>query len=57
MYAVVKDDIIIDVGFGTTKSVESLRGSITYMPDNHLLIEVTEHNSPMTLGEKYLGDK
>ena len=55
MYAVVKDDIIVDVGFGTKDLVENLKNTISYTSNEYKLIEVTEENSPMQLGQIYIG--
>jgi hypothetical protein len=56
MYAVIKDNIIIDVGFGTKDSVNNLNNSINYTSNEYTLVEVTEKNSPMQLGQIYLGE-
>lgn len=56
MYAVVKDNLIIDVGFGTKDSVNNLNNNINYTSDEYTLVEVTEKNSPMQLGQIYLGE-
>lgn len=56
MYAVIKDNIIIDVGFGTKDSVNNLNNSVNYTSNEYTLIEVTEKNSPMQLGQIYLGE-
>ena len=55
MYAVVKDNTIIDVGFGTKDLVENLNNTISYTSDEYKLVEVTKKNSPMQLGQIYIG--
>ncbi len=57
MYAVIKDNIIIDVGFGNKDLVKSLKDETIYTSKLNTLVEVTLENSPMQLGQKYLGDK
>lgn len=57
MYAVIEDDIIIDVGFGNKDLVKSLKDETVYTSELNTLVEVTLDNSPMQLGQKYLGDK
>ena len=57
MYAVIKDNIIIDVGFGNKDLVKSLKDETVYTSELNTLVEVTLENSPMQLGQKYLGDK
>ena len=56
MYAVVKDNTILDVGFGTKDLVKNLNKNIFYTPHEYTLIEVTEKNSPMQLGQIYSGE-
>jgi type II restriction/modification system DNA methylase subunit YeeA len=56
MFAVVKDNIIVDIAWGTEKKSKSIKLNKEYPASRHTLIEVTKENSPMKLGANYIGD-
>lgn len=55
MFAVVKNTVIVDIAWGTEINAKSIKWNKYYPSDTHKLIEVTESNSPMTLGQIYIG--
>lgn len=53
MFAVLKDSIVIDCGFGDVDEVASPLTKKTYDDKNYTLIQVTEKNSPFIIGSIY----
>lgn len=53
MFAVLKDNIVIDCGFGDVNEVTSPLTTKIYDNKNYILIEVTEKNSPFFMGSIY----
>jgi hypothetical protein len=55
MFAVIKNTVIVDIAWGTKTNAKSVKSNKHYPDNTHKLIEVTESNSPMTLGQIYIG--
>lgn len=55
LFAVVKDTVIVDIAWGIETNAKSVKFDKHYPNSTHRLIEVTESNSPMTLGQIYTG--
>lgn len=56
MFAVVKDNIIVDIAWGTDEKSKSIKFEREYPSSRNTLIEMTKENSPMILGANYMGD-
>lgn len=56
MFAVVKDNIIVDIAWGTEEKSKSIKLNREYPSSKYTLFEVTKENSPMKLGANYKGD-
>lgn len=55
MFAVIKNKVIVDIAWGIETNAKSIKLNKYYPSDSCELIEVTEFNSPMTLGQIYIG--
>ncbi len=55
LFAVVKNTVIVDIAWGIETNAKSVKFNKYYPDSTHKLIEVTENNSPMTLGQIYTG--